>query len=47
MILIVPRLNTHSDELKNLFLEPKLSIEELGQVRSSFGYYTWISIDFL
>ena len=31
----------HSDELKKLFVEPKLSPEiSQGQVMNSFGYYT-------
>ena len=29
MILILLRLNTHSDEFKKLFLEPKLSLEKI------------------
>ena len=28
VILILHRLNTHSDELKKLFLKPKLSLEK-------------------
>ena len=40
MILILPRLDMHSDELKKLFFEPKFSLEKLGEVRISFGYYT-------
>ena len=28
VILILPRLNTHSDELKKLVLKPKLSLEK-------------------
>ena len=44
--LFLPRLNTHSDELKKPFLEPKLRREkDKNQVRMSFGYYIWISID--
>ena len=36
----------HSDELKKLFLEPKLSLKKnYGQVRISFGYCVWQSID--
>ena len=42
MILVLPKLNRHSYELKKLFLEPKLSLK--GEVRISFGYYSWISI---
>ena len=30
VILILPRLNTHSVEFKKRFLEPKLSLEKLG-----------------
>ena len=38
----------HSDELKKLFLEPKLSLEKnQGQISISFGYCTWILIDLL
>ena len=45
---MLPRLKTHSNELKNPFLELKLGLEEnLGQVMFCFGYYTWISIDSL
>ena len=41
VILILSSLNTHSDELKKHFLEPKLSLEKiLGQVTISFRYYT-------
>ena len=44
VILILPRLNMHSDELEKLFW----SLENnQGQVRISFGYYTRILIDLL
>ena len=33
MIVILPKLNTHSDELKKLFLKPKISLKK----NSGFG----------
>ena len=39
VIFILPRLNTHSDELKKLVLEPKLSLERGYQLT----YYTKVN----
>ena len=43
VILILPSLNMHSDELKKLFLEPILSLEKnTSQVRISFSYSVYM-----